>query len=154
MLLYVTSLAAGAMVWYLGKGIGGIMDSIETVYADPVVAGLNDITDAESIHHRYGNMVARGALKDIGGCLSLMLGVVTTQTYAQGIWSAASTPKARRGAIYCACLIPIIGAACTLVGMYIRGHYVTTAELAALQAAGHRLPEGIGVIEGSLQAHG
>ncbi len=151
-LLYVTSLAAGAMVWYLGKGIGGIMDSIETVYADPVVAGLNDITDAESIHHRYGNMVARGALKDIGGCLSLMLGVVTTQTYAQGIWSAASTPKARRGAIYCACLIPIIGAACTLVGMYMRGHYVTTAELAALQAAGHQLPEGIGVIEGSLQA--
>ena len=151
-LLYVTSLAAGAMVWYLGKGIGGIMDSIEAVYADPVVAGLNDITDAESIHHRYGNMVARGALKDIGGCLSLMLGVVTTQTYAQGIWSAASTPKARRGAIYCACLIPIIGAACTLVGMYMRGHYVTTAELAALQAAGHRLPEGIGVIEGSLQA--
>ena len=100
----------------------------------------------------YGNMVARGALKDIGGCLSLMLGVVTTQTYAQGIWSAASTPKARRGAIYCACLIPIIGAACTLVGMYMRGHYVTTAELAALQAAGHQLPEGIGVIEGSLQA--
>lgn len=128
------------------------MDSIEAVYADPVVAGLNDITDAESIHHRYGNMVARGALKDIGGCLSLMLGVVTTQTYAQGIWSAASTPKARRGAIYCACLIPIIGAACTLVGMYMRGHYVTTAELAALQAAGHQLPEGIGVIEGSLQA--
>lgn len=151
-LLYVTSLAAGAMVLHLGKGMGGIMQSIESLYADPVVAGLNDITDAESIHRRYGNIVARGPLKDIGGCLSLMLGVVTTQTYAQGIWSAASTAKARRGAVYCACLIPIIGAACTLVGMYMRGHYVTAAELAALQAAGHQLPSGIGVIESSLQA--
>ena len=120
-LLYVTSLAAGAMVLHLGKGMTGLMQSIESLYADPVVAGLNDITDAESIHRRYGNIVARGPLKDIGGCLSLMLGVVTTQTYAQGIWSAASTAKARRGAIYCACLIPIIGAACTLVGMYMRG---------------------------------
>ena len=151
-LLYVTSLAAGAMVLHLGKGMTGLMQSIESLYADPVVAGLNDITDAESIHRRYGNIVARGPLKDIGGCLSLMLGVVTTQTYAQGIWSAASTAKARRGAIYCVCLIPIIGAACTLVGMYMRGHYVTAAELAALQAAGHQLPSGIGVIESSLQA--
>ena len=151
-LLYVTSLAAGAMVLHLGKGMTGLMQSIESLYADPVVSGLNDITDAESIHRRYGNIVARGPLKDIGGCLSLMLGVVTTQTYAQGIWSAASTAKARRGAVYCACLIPIIGAACTLVGMYMRGHYVTAAELAALQAAGHQLPSGIGVIESSLQA--
>ena len=140
------------MVLHLGKGMTGLMQSIESLYADPVVAGLNDITDAESIHRRYGNIVARGPLKDIGGCLSLMLGVVTTQTYAQGIWSAASTAKARRGAVYCACLIPIIGAACTLVGMYMRGHYVTAAELAALQAAGHQLPSGIGVIESSLQA--
>lgn len=151
-LLYVASIAAGAVVWHLGDGLGGVMSSIEHLYADPIVADLNDITDVESIHRRYGNLVARGPLKDIGGCLSLMLGVVTTQTYAQGIWSAASTPKARRGAVYCSLLIPIIGAACVLVGMYMRGHYVTAAEFAALTAAGHQLPAGIGVIESSLQA--
>ena len=152
LLLYITSIAAGAMVWYLGGGFKGIMGSIDTIYTNPVVADLNGISDIETIHRRYGNMVARGPLKDIGGCLSLMLGVITTQTYAQGIWSAATTRKARRGALYCAFLIPLIGAACTLVGMYMRGHYVTTAELAALQATGQSLPEGIGVIEGSLQA--
>ena len=81
-----------------------------------------------------------------------MLGVITTQTYAQGIWSAATTRKARRGGVYCACLIPIIGAACVMVGMYMRGHYVTVSELAALQAAGGSLPEGIGVLDSSLQA--
>ena len=152
LLLYITSIAAGAVVWHLGSGIKGIMHSIDTIYTNPVVADLNGIADAETIHHRYGNMVARGPLKDIGGCLSLMLGVVTTQTYAQGIWSAATTRKARLGALYCAFLIPLIGAACTLVGMYMRGHYVTTAELAAMQQAGQSLPDGIGVIEGSLQA--
>ena len=152
LLLYITSLAAGVAVWHLGDGMKGLMGSIDTLYNNPVVADLNGITDVESIHHRYGNMVARGPLKDIGGCLSLTLGVVTTQTYAQGIWSAATTRKARRGALYCAFLIPLIGAACTLVGMYMRGHYVTAAELAAMQQAGQTLPEGIGVIDSSLQA--
>lgn len=151
-LLYVSSITAGAVVWHMGKGIVGIEHSIDTLYSNDILADINGLTDAESIHHRYGNMVARGPLKDLGGCLSLMLGVVTTQTYAQGIWSGATTAKARRGGLLCACLIPLIGAACTLVGMYMRGHYVTADELSALQQAGETLPAGIGVIGSSLQA--
>ena len=151
-LLYISCITAGIVVWHLGKGLTGINHDIETLYASSPLCQLNGLTNIESIHHRYGSMVARGPLKDIGGCLSLMLGVVTTQTYAQGIWSGASTAKARRGGLYCAFLIPLIGAACTLVGMYMRGHYVTTAELTAMQAAGESLPEGIGVIQSSLEA--
>lgn len=151
-LLYISSLTAGVLVWRLGHGLTGINGSIAAIYSSPTLTDLNGLTDIESIHRRYGNLVARGPLKDIGGCLSLMLGVVTTQTYAQGIWSGATTAKARRGGIYCALLIPLIGAACTLVGMYMRGHYVTASELAALQAQGEQLPAGIGVIESSLQA--
>ena len=151
-LLYISCITAGIVVWHLGKGLTGINHDIETLYASSPLCQLNGLTDIESIHHRYGSMVARGPLKDIGGCLSLMLGVVTTQTYAQGIWSGASTAKARRGGLYCAFLIPLIGAACTLVGMYMRGHYVTAAEFAAMQAAGESLPEGIGVIQSSLEA--
>lgn len=152
LLLYITSVAAGVVVWHLGHGFNGIAESIDALYANAVVADCNGITDAESIHRRYGNMVARGLLKDIGGCLSLMLGVVTTQTYAQGILSASTTAKARRGSLWCAALIPLIGAACTLVGMYMRGHYITASELAALQNAGQPLPDGVGVIGSSLQA--
>ena len=151
-LLYISCITAGIVVWHLGKGLTGINHDIESLYASSPLRQLNGLTDIESIHHRYGSMVARGPLKDIGGCLSLMLGVVTTQTYAQGIWSGASTAKARRGGLYCAFLIPLIGAACTLVGMYMRGHYVTAAELTAMQAAGESLPEGIGVIQSSLEA--
>jgi len=106
----------------------------------------------ESIHQRYGSLVARGVMKDLGGCLSLMLGVVSTQTYAQCIWSASSTTHARRGALICAICLPIIGAACTMVGIYMRGHYVTADEWAAMQQAGEVLPEGVGVIESAAQA--
>lgn len=151
-LLYVCSLAAGIVVWRLGQGLSGIRESISELYSSSKLAQINDIVDAEDIHRRYGTFLARGPLKDIGGCLSLTLGVVCTQTYAQAVWSAATTRKARRGAVYCSALIPLIGAACTLVGMYMRGHYVTAAEATALQAAGENLPAGIGVIENSLQA--
>ena len=151
-LLYISSLAAGVAVWKIGNGLTGIRESITAIYESPQLAAMNDITCAEDIHRRYGTFLARGPLKDLGGCLSLTLGVVCTQTYAQGIWSAATTRKAKRGAVYCAALIPLIGAACTLVGMYMRGHYVTASELAAMQAAGEQLPDGIDVMENSLQA--
>lgn len=151
-LLYCGSVATGIIVWQMSGGIDAIGQSLSDVYHSPTLAGLNGITDAESIHQRYGNMLARGAMKDLGGCLSLMLGVVSTQTYAQCIWSGATTAKARRGALYCAFFIPMIGAACTLVGIYMRGHYVTADEFAAMQQAGEALPAGIGVIEHSAQA--
>lgn len=151
-LLYSCSMVAGGVVLHIAGGLGGIYHDIETAYASPTLAEFNGLTDIESIHHRYGNLVARGPLKDLGGCLSLMLGVVTTQTYAQCIWSGATTQKARRGALLCSFFIPFIGAACTLIGMYMRGHYVTAPELAALQAAGESLPAGVGVIDNSAQA--
>lgn len=151
-LLYVVSLMAGVTVWRLTGGLGGLRDSVDAVCSSPQVAEMSGLDDIESIHRRYGNLLARGPLKDIGGCLSLMLGVVCTQTYAQAVWSARSTVAARRGAVLCACLIPIIGAACAMAGIYMRGHYVTAAELEALRSAGEMLPDGVGVIENSLQA--
>ncbi len=151
-LLYLCSLVAGIVVWHIAGGLTGLRDGVDAVYQSPSLAQFNGLTDVESIHHRYGSPFARGVFKDLGGCLSLILGVVCTQSYAQCIWSAATTPKARRGALLCSLFMPIIGAACTLVGIYMRGHYVTADELKALQAAGEALPAGLGVIENSSQA--
>lgn len=151
-LLYLCSLAAGIVVWRFAGGLSGLRDGVDAVYQSPSLVQFNGLTDVESIHHRYGSPFARGIFKDLGGCLSLILGVVCTQSYAQCIWSAASTPKARNGAMLCALFMPIIGAACTLVGIYMRGHYVTADELKALQTAGETLPAGLGVIENSAQA--
>lgn len=151
-LLYVSSLSAGIIVWRIAGGWSGLQHSVGEVYASSQVAKMNGIGDLEGLHHRYGSLMARGPLKDIGGCLSLLLGVVCTQTYAQAIWSARSTAAARRGAVLCSALIPIIGGACTLVGIYMRGHYVTVAEAEAMREAGEALPDGVGVIANSLQA--
>ncbi len=152
LLLYLSSLAAGVIVWHMADGFSGLRDGVEGIYQSTALGDLNGLTDAEAIHQRYGSLVARGFFKDLGGCLSLILGVVSTQTYAQCIWSAASTHHARRGALICAICLPVIGAACTMVGIYMRGHYVTADEFQAIQAAGGVLPHGVGVIENTAQA--
>ena len=152
-LLYLCSLVAGVVVWRIAGGYSGLRDGIDQVYmGTKQLAEFNGLNDVESIHARYGSPFARGFFKDMGGCLSLILGVVSTQTYAQCIWSAADTARARRGAILCSLFMPIIGAACTLVGLYMRGHYITSAELNALQGAGETVPAGLGVIQGSALA--
>ena len=145
-LLYCGSVATGIVVWKLAGGYTGLRESISTLVDSSTLSSINSLTSAETIHQRYGNMLARGVMKDLGGCLSIVLGVVSTQTYAQCIWSGASTAKARRGALYCAFFIPVIGIACTLVGIFMRGHYVTADELAAMQQAGEALPEGMGIL--------
>ena len=152
-LLYISSLVAGVVVWRIAGGVMGLKEGIDQVYLDtPHLAELNQLDGIESIHNRYGSPFARGFFKDMGGCLSLILGVVSTQTYAQCIWSAASTRKAWRGALLCSLFMPIIGAACTLVGLYMRGHYITSSELAGIQRMGETLPAGLGVIDGSALA--
>ena len=152
-LLYLCSLVAGIVVWRIAGGYSGLRDGISQIYqSSPQLADFNGLSDAESIHTRYGSPFARGFFKDMGGCLSLILGVVSTQIYAQCIWSAADTSKARRGAILCSLFMPIIGAACTLVGLYMRGHYITSEELGALRQAGETVPAGLGVIEGTALA--
>lgn len=151
-LLYFSSLAAGAIVWHIGGGIDGLRSGVETIYQSDTLSRIGSLPDIGGIHHRYGSLVARGVMKDLGGCLSLVLGVVSTQTYAQCIWSASTTRHARRGALICAFSLPLIGAACTLVGIYMRGHYITADEWAAMQQAGETLSDGIGIIENSAQA--
>lgn len=152
-LLYISSLVAGIVVWHIAGGISGLYESIDHIYHDvPALGHFGNLADAESVHERYSSPFARGFFKDMGGCLSLILGVVSTQTYAQCIWSAASTTKARRGALLCSLFMPIIGAACTLVGLYMRGHYITHDEAVLLQQAGEMMPHGVGIIEGSALA--
>lgn len=151
-LLYVSSLVAGIVVWRIAGGYSGLRDGIESIYQSPTLAHHNGLTGIESIHERYGSPFARGFFKDMGGCLSLILGVISTQTYAQCIWSAASTRKAKRGAVLCSLFMPIIGAACTLVGLYMRGHYVTAEEAQLMKQAGETIHAEIGVIDNSALA--
>lgn len=141
-MLYLLSALSLVFILRFSNGFGGVVSSLENVLLEMRVGSLESIgvTGMQEIAARYGNLVARGPLKDIGSGLSLVLGVLSTQTYTQAIWSGSSTRSARQGALISAFMIPPIGIAGILIGLYMRGHYVTTEEVALLQQAGMSVP--------------
>ena len=150
-LLYVTSILGGVLVFGLAHGFSGLMETLNALLSGSELGKLAGLTDGASVHSRYTSLIARGASKDIGSGLSLILGVLSTQTYAQGVWSGKSDSAARKGSLLSAFLIPPIGIACILIGLYMRGHCITADELAALKAAGQAVPEGMTVLASSSQ---
>ena len=149
-LLCVSTLAGGIIVLTLTDGYHGLMTSIEELIG--TLVETQGGVSHENINDRYNNLFARGAAKDIGSCLSVILGVLATQSYAQGIWAAKTDSVARKGAMISAVLTIPIGAACVLIGLYMRGHYVTVEELDVMNAAGRSLPGDIGVMATTAQA--
>lgn len=107
-LLYVTTIACGVMVLSMAGGIHSFTQLVR------------DIDNPEGIH--FFSLFARGVGTDAGACLSLTLGVVTTQTYAQGVLSGNSDRAGRNGALLSAFLIPPIGIGGILVGLYMRAN--------------------------------
>lgn len=154
-LLYVSAIGAGIIVLRLTRQFGFDKEfylNVAELGPTAILDYQEGVDPSAAIHHQFFNMLARGPLTDIGGCISLMLGVVCTQTYAAGIWCAKSHQAARRGSLLCTLLVPPIGAACVMVGLYMRSHYITEGELQALTAAGQALPQGFGVIQNAAQA--
>ncbi|MCQ5029631.1 sodium:solute symporter family protein [Flavonifractor sp. DFI.6.63] len=150
-LLYAACIAALAAVLVLSGGLNGLRDDLQSALvgtAQGAAAGIKSLKDMSA---RYGSLVARGVAKDIGSGLSLLLGVLSTQTYAQAIWSGHSDRTARRGALQAAVLIPPIGIAGIAVGLFMRSHYITQAEADALLSSGQALPGGMGVLTSTIQ---
>ena len=126
MLVYVLfggSLGAGlvgivkTILMYVSVGICGI-------FAIYISGGLDVFLNNPSLPHDvYFNLIARGATVDLGAGISLLLGVLTTQSYISAIITAKSLKVSRAGAILSAVLIPIIGVAGIVVGMYMRLNY-------------------------------
>ena len=107
-LLYVAMMACGVLVLQKTAGLSGFVDMVK------------GIDNPEGV--RFFSLLARGAGKDLGSALSLLLGVLTTQTYAQGVLSARSDAAGKAGALLSAFLIPPIGIGGILVGLYMRAH--------------------------------
>lgn len=149
-LLCISALAGGIIVLSLTDGYHGLITSIENMFLNVMGEQESDVNAI--VEQRFQNLLSRGAAKDIGSCLSVILGVLATQSYAQGIWAAKTDSVARKGAMISAVLTIPIGAACVLIGLYMRGHYVTIGEMEALVAAGKSLPENIGVMATTAQA--
>ncbi len=78
------------------------------------------------------NLLGRGARTDLGAAFAMLVGVASTQTYLQAVFSARSVPAARKGALLSAVLIPPIGVAGILIGLFMRMHHPDISSAVAL----------------------
>ncbi len=137
-LLYMAMIGSGVLVLRMTGGVGGFVDMV------------NGIDNPEGVH--FFSLLARGAGVDIGAGVSLLLGVLTTQTYAQAMLSAKSEGVARTGALISTFLIPPIGIGGILVGLYMRANFPgLTAKTALTTFVTTYMPAGLsGVVLGTL----
>lgn len=150
LLLYSSMVVSLLIILVQSSGFSGVRDGLSQMLLGSGVGVVSDLSSEADISARFFSLVSRGPMKDIGSGVSLLLGVLSTQTYAQAIWSAKSDKKARTGALLSAFLIPPVGIAGTFVGLFMRGHYITQAEVSALAAAGVQT-DGIPVLANTIQ---
>lgn len=68
----------------------------------------------------------------LGGIVSLAVGILAAQTYAQLVFSAVSTRAAVIGVFIAACITVPIGLPCIMIGMFMRVHHPEIAPAMAL----------------------
>ncbi|BCA80728.1 sodium:solute symporter family protein [Desulfuromonas sp. AOP6] len=100
LLLYITMVSAGLIAFTQSGGWQGLAGSFApfpwfSLFGYGIGAGLNDL-------------------------LSMLVGVVSTQTYLQAIFSARDAKAARQGALLSAVLIPPLGLFGIAVGLFMR----------------------------------
>ena len=140
-LIYITMIVSAVMV--LGM-VGGL---------PAFVSMAGNIPDPDGVRFTY--LFSRGVGTDIGACLSVLLGVITTQTYAQGVLSGRTDKDGVGGALISAFLIPPIGIGGILVGLYMRANAALYAGVTAKTAltafiTAHLPPLLAGIILGTL----
>ena len=105
-LLYLSMIICGILALHLAGGLGSFTATVGELSKE---TGVN-----------LFSVFARGAGTDLGSCLSLILGVLTTQTYAQAVITGKSDRAAKRGGLISAFMIPPIGIFGIIVGLYMR----------------------------------
>jgi SSS family solute:Na+ symporter len=125
-------IAVAIMVCYVvfgglwGAGLVGGLKTI-LVYLAVIVSGWIILTRSGGLAAlyegldpaRYQNLFARGVGVDAVGVVSLILGILSTQTYVQAIIAGKDEKTARRGVLLGALLLPPVGAGGILIGVFM-----------------------------------
>ncbi|WMJ77736.1 MULTISPECIES: sodium:solute symporter family protein [unclassified Sedimentibacter] len=114
----------------LGAGVVGIAKTI-LLYVSVITGGILAISLSGGLSTivellpkaQYFNLFARGVGIDLGAGLSLVFGVLSTQTYIQAVLSGRNDKTAIRGALMSSLLIPPIGAGGVFIGMFMKLNY-------------------------------
>ena len=140
-LIYLTMILSAVMVLRTVGGLPGFTGMVQSI---PNPDGT-----------RFTSLFARGVGTEVGACLSVLLGVTTTQTYAQAVLSGRTDKDGICGALISAFLTPPIGIGGILVGLYMRANaalYSGVTAKTALTAfiTTHMPPLAAGIILGVL----
>lgn len=119
-LLYVAMVTCGIIAYNNLGGLSGVTSTIKSF--------------SDELGRNFASLFCRGAGKDLGSCVSLILGVLTTQTYSQAVLTAKSDKDGITGALISTFLIPPIGIFGILVGLYMRTVVPDPATFAAKTA--------------------
>lgn len=99
-LIYVTMVIGGGLALYKA---GGFTQLIHHFPAEP-----------------WFNIFGYGVSEGVSDLLSMIVGVISTQTYLQAVFSASDGPTARKGALYSAVFIPPLGLLGIVIGLFMR----------------------------------
>ena len=115
-------------VWSTGlMGITKIMLTILSMFASGLLAlyltgGPVGIT-AHFPSYPWFSLFGRGVNTDLASAFALMVGVLSSQIYFQGIFSSRNLPAARGGALLSAVIAPLIGLGGIFIGLFMRIQY-------------------------------
>ena len=119
-LLCTAMVTCGALALWLSGGFSAMLSQVETLSAQ---AGMD-----------YLGLFNRGISTDLGSIFSVLVGIVSTQIYAQAYIMARGQVQAKAGFFFGALLVPVIGAAGIAVGFFMRVHPPDTVARPALTA--------------------
>jgi SSS family solute:Na+ symporter len=164
--LFDLSLAKGALIALLltalftvggGMRSAGPLGVIKTtlIYAIMLAGGILVVSTEGGLPelHRslppypWLSLFGYGVSEGISDLCSLLVGVISTQTYLQSIFSARDTVAARNGALISALLMPPLGLLGIAIGLYMRVHApgIDSAKALPLFLARHFPPPLAGV---------
>ncbi len=103
LLLYACAISCGAMAYYLVGGASGLAEKFS--------------------YYPWFSLFGRGLSVDMAAGFSLLVGVLSTQTYIQATLSGRDVGEARKGALISAVMIPPVGIGGILVGLYMRSAF-------------------------------
>ncbi|MGA2332819.1 MAG: sodium:solute symporter family protein [Syntrophales bacterium] len=111
-LLYVATIVCGVIAYNMVGGYAGLAEKFT--------------------YFPWFSLFGRSFNLDAAAGFSLVVGVISTQTYIQAIYSGKDAQTSRRGAMISAFLIPPIGIGGILVGLYMRAYFPATPSIEVL----------------------
>lgn len=126
-LIYFSMLTAGILAYNLGGGLAGFTTTFPPF--------------------PWFSLFGRGMGTDLAAGFSLIVGVLSTQTYLQAMFSGKDAQASQKGALLSSLIIPPIGLAGVFVGLYMRANFPSLNPKEALPVfALQYLPDWLGGI--------